>query len=163
MPEQTDHPELNTLASALASLSPSAGRLDRDQLLFRAGQASARRPNWPWPTASALLLVLAAGLGIVAFRQGQPVITERVVYVQPEPAASLQVADRTAPAGSEELRAPASDALPSSPLSYYRLEQLASRWGVEGLPDPQMERSEQLETRITRPRDLSAINELSTQ
>src|SRR6516164_3350970 len=88
MPEETYDPELATVESALASLAPSAGRLDRDQLLFRAGQASARQLRWPWAVASALLAALAIGLGVIAFWRSEPQRGERIVYVQVEPPAS---------------------------------------------------------------------------
>jgi hypothetical protein len=145
MPEETYDPELATVESALASLAPSAGRLDRDQLLFRAGQASARQLRWPWPVASALLAALAIGLGVIAFWRSEPQRGERIVYVQVEPPAS---SSRVVPGDSSAVSAGSetsvTDSPPSSPISYYRLEQVALRWGVEGLPNPRTDASSEI-------------------
>jgi hypothetical protein len=137
MPGETDNPQLANLAAALASLAPSAGRFDRDQLLYRAGQASVRRPRWPWPAATATLAALAVGLGIVAYHHREPLTIDRIVYVpleQPASPSPIPRSERSAlTAGSAHSD---TDSPPSSPLSFYRLEQVASRWGVDGLPIP---------------------------
>jgi hypothetical protein len=137
MPETPHNRELENLASALASLAPSAGRLDRDQVLFRAGQASARRRRWPWPVASAALAALALGLGVVAVRNREPRAVERIVYVpSPLPVSPSPISRNEPFASAADSESPGTDSPPTSPLSYYRLEQVASRWGVDGLPIP---------------------------
>jgi hypothetical protein len=64
-------PELTEIEAALVSLTPMRSRLDRDRLMFRAGQA-ARRPttaaHWAWPSIAAALAVVALGEA-VALRQ----------------------------------------------------------------------------------------------
>jgi hypothetical protein len=136
MSEQTHDPELAAVASALASLAPSAGQLDRDQLLFRAGQSSVPRRRWFWPALSATLGVLAVALGIAAARRPAPEMLERVVYVQAPAAGSLQEVPDVALSAPQSPKAIVPNNRGESPLSYYRLEQVALRWGVEGLPDP---------------------------
>jgi|SRR6516162_9191716 len=137
MSEQTHDPELAAVASALASLAPSSGRLDRDQLLFRAGQRSVPRGRWFWPASSAALGVLAIALGVLASRRPAPEVLDHIVYVQaPAPEAPLQEIPDSASSAPQSPRAIESDHQRGSPLSCYRLEQVALRWGVEALPDP---------------------------
>jgi len=50
MSESTSDPKLAALEKSLTALVPVPGRIDRDQLLFRAGQASVRTRFWLWPT-----------------------------------------------------------------------------------------------------------------
>src|SRR5262249_49612936 len=84
MSESTSDPKLVALEKSLAALAPAPGRIDRDQLLFRAGQASMKRQSWLWPSATALASLVATGLGItLALRLASPVV-ERVIYVQAE-------------------------------------------------------------------------------
>jgi hypothetical protein len=55
-------PELVELESRLATLVPDAGGFDRDRLFFTAGRAAAessRGGRWAWPTATAVMTVLA--------------------------------------------------------------------------------------------------------
>jgi hypothetical protein len=137
MPEESNNPELASVAAALASLAPSAGRLDRDQILFRAGQASAPRSRGPWPALCAALAAAAVVLGVFAVRQREPRTIERIVLVPKDvPVPRIPIARNEPAAPSSESANQGSDWPPPSPLSYYRLEQVASRWGVEELPVP---------------------------
>jgi hypothetical protein len=60
----------------LASLAPNPDRLDRDRLMFRAGQASVsagaapRRAGWAWPTAFAGMTAAAAALLVALVVRG---------------------------------------------------------------------------------------------
>jgi hypothetical protein len=64
--------ELTALEAALRGLQPPAARIDRDRLMYLAGQASVS-PNvkkpvaWGWPlvTAASLLLALSFGVQLV--------------------------------------------------------------------------------------------------
>jgi hypothetical protein len=72
---------LQEVESILRQLSPRPSAIDRDQLMYRAGAAAARRRRFFWPIAS---LALAVCLAVVMFfRTGNSV--ERIVYV-PVPA-----------------------------------------------------------------------------
>lgn len=76
---------LESFAASLAALSPHA-RLDRDRLMYLAGQASvepaSRRPRrWAWPAAfSAMTAVAACLLALLASRP-EPKVIERIVRV----------------------------------------------------------------------------------
>jgi hypothetical protein len=70
---------MKALEAALSGLSPSPGRLDRDRILFRAGQRASPR-RWLWPCMSAALALLSVGLG-TALLLRPPSVVERIVYV----------------------------------------------------------------------------------
>ena len=75
--KQTKSGPLDDFERALASLTPRAGGVNRDQLMFLAGQAAVRptpsctaRRQWLWPmsTAASLAAALAMGLLLAADR-----------------------------------------------------------------------------------------------
>ena len=79
-------PAQGELERALAGLRPIPMSIERDRLMFRAGQASVRRRNLIWPAAAAVLTVL---LGASLFyretrRQPEPEVIERVEYAPME-------------------------------------------------------------------------------
>jgi hypothetical protein len=74
----TSDPKLAALEKLLAALVPAPGRIDRDQLLFRAGQASVRVRPWLWPSSAAFLAVIALGLGAALAFRPAPSIQERI-------------------------------------------------------------------------------------
>jgi len=85
MPEQTD-----PVTDRLARFTPNASGLDRDALLFAAGQRSARRSRL-WSVAAGLLAVSQV-VTLVALWPGEPAKTPVVVPVPsitppPEPTA----------------------------------------------------------------------------
>ena len=83
-------PELNEVAAALGSLVLARSRLDRDRVMFRAGQASRPTPRGRrfWPAAAACLgLIASAEAALLAYRPG-PRVVERIVVVR-EPAAPI--------------------------------------------------------------------------
>jgi hypothetical protein len=86
------NPELAAVEAALASLVPKASGVDRDRLMFLAGQAAARprRGAWLWPCATAASLLLAAALGITIVVHGGPRTLERIVYVPVQPQAASE-------------------------------------------------------------------------
>jgi len=74
---QNEYNDLSQLEASLAALVPRADRLNRDRLMFLAGQAAAearlgqvsavpvqpsRRAGWFWPAATATMTALAASL-----------------------------------------------------------------------------------------------------
>jgi hypothetical protein len=135
----SDRP-LAELEAALKALAPAPARLDRDRLLYRAGQASAPRPGWQWPAAAAAIALTAGTLtGSLAFRPG-PQTIERIVYrTAPSPAPQPPP---KAPAERPE-GTPAQPALPLvgeavarnvAPDGYLRMRDQVLRWGVEALP-----------------------------
>ena len=75
----------------LAALTPRAAALDRDRLMFLAGQASlpaahANQPvrRWAWPAAFSGMTALAASLLVVLAIRPAPRVVERLVRVPVE-------------------------------------------------------------------------------
>ena len=88
-PEMTG--ELRAFEAALGNLRPSATALDRDRLLFLAGQASVHSTGnfagpvtWLWPAATASMTGIAALLLAALLLRPDPPVLERVVYVANE-------------------------------------------------------------------------------
>lgn len=104
MSEERRQPELNDLEMALTGLKPTAPGLDRDQLMFRAGQHSARRRAWPWPVATVALALVAGGLG--GLLVARPTI-EQIVYVPSEtPLPTAAVVRQEMPVPEPDVRPP---------------------------------------------------------
>jgi hypothetical protein len=153
MPESNEK-GLSDLEKLLAALPPRPMSLDRVHLLFRAGQASMRR-GWLWPFAALIMAVTASWLGmIVALRPvSEPVI--RIVRVEvPVP---VLASNGSAPRETSPPAAPSySLEGPSPTLSYWRMQQQALRFGVEGLPEPAAESGETSEGSAGHGPDYSA-------
>jgi hypothetical protein len=132
---KTREEELSDLEKLLAALPPRPATLNRDHLLFRAGQASMRR-SWAWPLAAVVMSVAAGCLAtIVGFRRHpEPVIrTVQVPVLVPAPVVAKEAAPQEYPLSTPQM---SSHEAPPSTLSYWRLQQQALRFGVEGLPGP---------------------------
>lgn len=81
---------LESFAASLAALSPRAS-LDRDRLMYLAGQASvgrvlvdqaSRRPRrWAWPVAFSTMTAVAACLLVLLASRPEPKVIERIVRV----------------------------------------------------------------------------------
>ncbi len=133
MSEDVRDEGLGAFEASLRGLTPLPPRLDRDRLLFRAGQASVspRGRLWPWATAAAT--ALAASLGGILLLRPAPQPTVRVVYVRqeaPQPP-SIAVAPPAAEQPAEAGTLPTADDVR---LGYGRLQQEVLRWGVDALP-----------------------------
>ena len=112
-PEGSNEAGLTGFERSLGSLKP-ASRVQRDRILFLAGQQHANAlnlPHWParnfWPAIAASLAVVSISQGVLLARRPAPEV--RTVYVRvprtsppaserPEPASIPQIATRTAPA-----------------------------------------------------------------
>ena len=128
---------LADLAAALAGLAPRPPNLDRDRLLFRAGQESAARRGRLWPWAAGLLAAVAAGLGVLLVLRPDPQPLERVVYVPvKEEAPHVQPVDMrpAAPAVPADSDEGAADAAERARFGAFQLLRQALRWGLDGLP-----------------------------
>jgi len=132
--------DLAAVEASLAALPPFPSGIDRDRLVYLAGQAAAgalpgtkRRPaGWLWPMATAASLLVAAALGAMLAVRSQPEIVERLVVVrQPaEPVAPAPVAAHPA------VETPLARSRPSRPpAEYLRLRDLVLSRGVDALPE----------------------------
>jgi len=85
---------LPAFEAALASLSPAASAIDRDRLMYLAGQAvgaqSPRRHSaWLWPSATAASVLLAVTLAGMLLTRG-PRVVEKTVYIPAKPPAEAE-------------------------------------------------------------------------
>jgi hypothetical protein len=133
-PESFD-PKLIALESALASLAPAAGAMNRDKLFFHAGQRAASRRDWLWPCATVTLALVSTALGLVMML-GPSQRDIRIVYVpiEKEVLSASQAVERLP---APEVPVSIADAAGNqpAPLSYFHLQQLAQHWGIDALPD----------------------------
>jgi len=92
-------PELKAIEAELAALAPRDDRLNRERLLFLAGQASVRDAavhhrasvrRWMWPSSFAAMTTVAAVLFVMLLARPEPALVERIVYVpsRPSPASA---------------------------------------------------------------------------
>ena len=89
--ENDKTPEISALEAALSALAPAKSRVDRDELMFRAGAAAAessglperrsksRHAAWLWPLSTAASTLVAATLGVVYGGSSAVRIVERPV------------------------------------------------------------------------------------
>ena len=131
-PDGADEIDLSAFAARLGALRPTAIS-DRDQILFRAGQASVRVQTKPrsrfWPALAAGLAAVAVGEGFLIAHRPEPEVVERIVYLSP-PAPTVLVAAET-----PQPSVPQPDHPVDPPSSMLRADHLArSRW--DELPIP---------------------------
>jgi hypothetical protein len=132
MREDLSSAQVNALETALSALTPDAGRLSRDRLLFLAGRASAARRRWAWPAAAAAFAVLSAGLGLGWALRPAPQGVSAVTYVlvreavpPPAPPPAWAATPRAEPDdGGERWRAQ---------VASLKRRQEILKWGVDAL------------------------------
>jgi hypothetical protein len=119
--------DLNALELALRDLTPAPTPLDRDALMFAAGQAHAARrarPALAWPLATAALALLAAGqAALLATRPTATVDRPLIVQQSPPPPAPTPP-----PAPRPVYR------LPIPRTDQQRLALQLARYGLDALP-----------------------------
>jgi hypothetical protein len=135
MSENVRDPGLTAFEAALGGLTPAPPRFDRDRLLFRAGQAAARRGRF-WPCAAAGFAALAASLGGLLLLRPAAQETVRIVHVPVHEPAPVPPAPavRVQPPPEERPQWPPRPDPEWTRLSYGALLPVVLRWGVEGLP-----------------------------
>ena len=98
--EENEAQDLNAVAAALSSLVPSTGRLDRDRLMFLAGEAAGlshlRARRWPWPAAFSTMSAVAATLLAMLLIRPEAQVIEHIVRVPAEPEVVADTAANTA-------------------------------------------------------------------
>lgn len=127
--EQRLSDELASFESTLRRLSPAAGRIDRDRLMFRAGCASAatskRTHRWLWPGATAAMTLVSATLAVLLAQR------DRQLEVRP-PSRSV-AAPHQPPAATHDDTVPVHSA--PSELAYFTLRNAVLQRGVDALPN----------------------------
>ncbi|MBX7074120.1 MAG: hypothetical protein K1X71_13325 [Pirellulales bacterium] len=128
--------ELQALEAALAGLTPAAGGVDRDRLMYRLGQQSIapRAVGWRWPLATAALALVAGTLALGLWVNPR----ERVVYVR---TSDLIGDDAAAQASAQQASEPAiaqqppttTNPLPSQPWPGASWQVGAWRWSPAAL------------------------------
>jgi len=104
-------PELKEIREALGSLVPRTDRLNRERLMFLAGQASVGKPSeqlprtrvwsrWGWPAAFSAMSAVAASLLVT-------------VAVRPEPQVVVRVVERVVPAPVSQAEAKTAQSAPA--------------------------------------------------
>jgi hypothetical protein len=127
-------PNLSAIEAALGALVPARSQIDRDRLMFRAGQAAARpSPSGrrAWIATAASLALVALGEAALLAHRPPPRVVERVIVVrEPAPVAPPDdriVAEKPAPR-------PAAHPLSLGNTAYERLASQVIRYGLDGLP-----------------------------
>ena len=132
-------PELNAIEAALGSLVPARSRIDRDLVMFRAGQASVRSSRLglrAWNAIAASLALIAFGEGVLLAHRPPPQIVKEVVVVrEPAPAPPAPVVppvEQSVAAVTESL--PSESSLSLGQTAYERQVAQVLRYGLDGLP-----------------------------
>lgn len=148
--EEHAHEDLKALEAALAGLTPRPAALDRDRLMFLAGQAASLSPGTVpsrsssehgprlrvglvrgWQAAFAGMTSIAAGL-LIALLVRPPLVVERIAE---RPAATPQAGPADGRPGAADRAAVASPARGTAD-SYVHLRDFVSGPGLEAWPLP---------------------------
>ena len=109
-PEEDLSPDLKAIEAELASLTPRTGLLDRERLIFLAGQQSVaaddagpanRRGGWGWPAAFAAMTAVAAMLLVMLL--SRPEAPGNVPFVEVPPGQAVDDPDAPPPESPESL------------------------------------------------------------
>jgi hypothetical protein len=125
-------PELDRLAEALAGLIPATRAVDRDRLLFRAGQLSAARKTRLWAGASMVLATSTTVFALLFVQRPAARVEQQFVYV-PAVEPVSRATERVTPIAEERPATPVTLAREDG-QTCYQMEQLVLRWGVDALP-----------------------------
>jgi hypothetical protein len=146
---------------ALCSLAPRAAQLDRDRLMFLAGQATvpqasqecelavdqshqvdavgSPRARWGWPAAFSAMTAVAAALLVALLNRPAPQIIERIVRVPVEVRRSVAEAadarEQTDRLAEDAARLQISERRPAADDSYLRLRNRALALGIDSWMD----------------------------
>src|SRR5262249_51406982 len=129
---------LRELESALAALAPAPARIDRDRVLFRAGQRNVASRVRLWQGTAAMCALLGAGLTVTWALQPRPAAEIRVVRVEvplPVPAPEESAPIPVQPPGPSVVPAVGGDAADAKiMLAYLHLQQQVMRFGPDAIP-----------------------------
>jgi len=133
--------DLSAIEEAVGSLVPERCRINRDLVMFRAGQAavrSLRRSRRPWIATAASLGLIALAEAFLLARRTPPQIVERVIVVREPARPSVEAPAERAVAASPiapPLTSP-TGSLALGRTAYERLVEQVIRYGLDGLPAP---------------------------
>jgi hypothetical protein len=144
--------DLSDLEKLLAALPPRPTTLDRDHLLFRAGQASMRR-SWIWPFVAVIMSAATGCLAMYLFLRPAPEPIMQIVQVH-VPAPAPPVTPEPGPPATQPPAAPPAYGT-SSAMSYWQMQQQALLFGVENLPSPTTQSAGEPERRAPSTPDMS--------
>jgi hypothetical protein len=120
------------LERALQALTPAAPVLDRDRLMFLAGQAG-RGPTLPWKVTSGIFAIASVVLAVLLVVRPAPEI-QVVTVVVPAPVPKEFPLHKPKDSPSPE-QIPVQEPYNRLPdLASYRLQQQIMRFGAESLP-----------------------------
>jgi hypothetical protein len=136
MSQNPNDPDLNAIAASLRSLEPARSRIDRDLVMFRAGQASVRPSRWrrrAWNAIAASLALIALGEGVLLAHRPPPQIVKEVVVVrEPAPAPVVPLVE---PSVAEmPVSLPSESSLSLGQTAYQRQVAQVLRDGLDSLP-----------------------------
>jgi hypothetical protein len=137
-------PELNSdkdLERALRELAPAPSGLDRDRLMYRAGQIAAPRTSLLWPASTVVLgaavvllaVLLVAGWESRQFAQHIPVPGSTPMPPRPIDKATLPP---SRPVESEAIPVFTDDEAQTSDFVHFRMQDQVMRWGLDAVPAP---------------------------
>jgi hypothetical protein len=133
-------PEVTAIETALGSLEPARSRIDRDLVMFRAGQASVRPSRtglWSRNAIAASLALVALGEGVLLAHRPPPRIVREVVVIR-EPAPIPVPAPVVPPVEQSVAEVPELLPIERSPslgrTAYARQVAQVLRYGLDGLP-----------------------------
>jgi hypothetical protein len=136
MSQNPNDPELNAIAASLLSLEPVRSRIDRDLVMFRAGQASVRPSRWrrgAWNAIAASLALVALGEGVLlAHRPPRQIVKEVVVVREPAPAPVVPLVEQRV--AEMPVSLPSEGPLSLGQTAYERQVAQVMRYGLDGLP-----------------------------
>jgi hypothetical protein len=135
MSDEALDPELNALETGLQALAPRTPAINRDQLLFLAGRASARRRTAGWRAWAVGSTLAAAGLGLALCLRPAPERVEAEVRWLPAPVEQpSSSSDSPGFYGSDEVLVPPHFGGRNEPYGQMQLRRLAFENGVDALP-----------------------------
>jgi hypothetical protein len=136
MSQNPNDPELNAIAASLGSLEPARSRIDRDLVMFRAGQASVRPSRLRRRAGNAMaasLALVALGEGVLlAHRPPPQVIKEVVVVREPAPAPVVPLVEQSV--AEMPVSLPSESSLSLGHTASERRVAQVMRYGLDGLP-----------------------------
>jgi hypothetical protein len=130
MLHDSNEQRLSDLELALAALTPSAGHINRDRLMYAAGRRSAGR-RWTWQLTCGLLTLATVWMGAAWFLRAGAPPTDRIVYVPLSVAPGSHEAMRSGP--EDASTAVQTPSIATTGGVYLHMRDDVLRWGADYL------------------------------